>query len=108
MKETQNLLWPVMLLACLPMFVVGNVLQEPNNPVATGLSFFPFSSPMLMIARMAVPPGIPWWQPLVAVAGALTTTTLCVYVAGRIFRVGLLMQGKGAKLGEMVQWVIRG
>jgi ABC-type Na+ efflux pump permease subunit len=108
MKETQNLLWPVMLLACLPMFVVGNVLQEPNNPVATGLSFFPFASPMLMIARMAVPPGIPWWQPLVAVGGVLMTTIVCVYVAGRIFRVGLLMQGKGAKLGELVQWVIRG
>lgn len=108
MKETQNLLWPVMLLACLPMFVVGTVLQEPNNPVATGLSFFPFSSPMLMIARMAVPPGIPWWQPLLAVAGSLLTTMVCVYVAGRIFRVGLLMQGKGAKLGELVQWVIRG
>jgi ABC-2 type transport system permease protein len=108
MKETQNLLWPVMLLACLPMFVVVNVLQEPNNPVATGLSFFPFASPMLMVARMAVPPGIPWWQPLVAVGGALLTTVLCVYVAGRIFRVGLLMQGKGAKLGELVQWVIRG
>jgi len=108
MKETQNLLWPVMLLACLPMFVVGNVLQEPNSSVASGLSFFPFASPMLMIARMAVPPGIPVWQPVVAVFGALATTVLCVYAAGRIFRVGLLMQGKGAKLGEMIQWVVRG
>lgn len=108
MKETQNLLWPVMLLACLPMFAVGSVLQEPNSPVATALSFFPFASPMLMIARMAVPPGIPAWQPLLAVLGALVTTVLCVYAAGRIFRVGLLMQGKGAKLGEMVQWVLRG
>src|SRR5262249_54826359 len=59
-------------------------------------------------ARMAVPPGIPWWQPLLAVFGALVTTVLCVYAAGRIFRVGLLMQGKGAKLGETVQWVIPG
>jgi ABC-2 type transport system permease protein len=108
MKETQNLLWPVMLLACLPMFLIGSVLQEPNSPVPTAVSFFPFSSPMLMVARMAVPPGIPAWQPLLAVLGALVTTVLCVYAAGRIFRVGLLMQGKGAKLGEMIQWVIRG
>jgi ABC-2 type transport system permease protein len=38
----------------------------------------------------------------------LATTIFCVYAAGRIFRVGILMQGKGAKLGEMLKWVIRG
>ena len=57
---------------------------------------------------MAVPPGIPWWQPVVGVAIALATTVLCVFVAGRIFRVGILMQGKGARLGEIARWVLRG
>ena len=38
----------------------------------------------------------------------VVTTVLCVWAAGRIFRVGLLMQGKGARLGEMVRWVFRG
>jgi ABC-type Na+ efflux pump permease subunit len=108
MKETQTLLWPVMLLAMLPMFILGNVMQEPNGPLATGLSFFPFSTPMLMIVRQAVPPGLPWWQPVLGMALVLATTTLCVYVAGRIFRVGLLMQGKGARVGDLVRWVIRG
>jgi ABC-2 type transport system permease protein len=108
MKETQNLLWPVMLLACLPMIVVGNVFQEPNSTVATGLSFFPFATPMVMIARQAVPPGIPWWQPLAGAALVLATTLLCVYAAGRIFRVGLLMQGKGGRLSDIVRWVFKG
>jgi ABC-2 type transport system permease protein len=108
MKETQNLLWPVMLLACLPLFVLGNVIVEPNSPVAVGLSFFPFATPMMMVARMGVPPGIPWWQPALGVVVVLATTVLCVYAAGRIFRVGILMQGKGARLGEMVKWVFRG
>jgi ABC-2 type transport system permease protein len=108
MKETQNLLWPVMLLACLPLFIIHNVLQEPNSAAAVGLSFFPFATPMLMVARQAVPPGIGWWQPLVGAAGVLLTTILCVYAAGRIFRVGLLMQGKGAKLSDLFRWVIRG
>src|SRR5262249_38282369 len=84
MKETQNLLWPVMLLATAPMFVLGSVLQEPNSAVATGLSFFPFATPMLMIARQAVPPGIGWWQPALGALGVLAMTLLCVWAAGRI------------------------
>lgn len=105
MKETQNLMWPVMLLAMMPMFLMGSVLQEPNSAVATSLSFVPFSTPMLMILRQSVPPGVPSWQPLLGVVLVLLTTLLCVWTAGRIFRVGLLMQGKGAKFGEMWRWV---
>jgi ABC-2 type transport system permease protein len=108
MKETQNLLLPVMLLVTLPMFMLGNVLRDPNSPVAVGVSFFPFATPMLMVARLAVPPGIAWWQPVLGMALVLATTVLCVYAAGRIFRVGILMQGKGARFGEMIKWVFRG
>jgi ABC-2 type transport system permease protein len=108
MKETQTLMWPVMILAVMPLFMLGNVLQEPNSSIATAMSFFPFATPALMIARQAIPPGIPLWQPLLGAGLVLATTLLCVYAAGRIFRVGLLMQGKGARLGEMAQWVFRG
>ena len=108
MRETQNLLWPVMMLTCLPLFMIGSVLQEPNGPAVVGLSFFPFATPMLMVARLAVPPGIPLWQPAAGMLVVLATTMLCVYAAGRIFRVGILMQGKGARLADLVRWVIRG
>jgi ABC-2 type transport system permease protein len=107
-KETQSLLLPIILLACFPLFLLGAVLQEPNSSVVTALSFFPFATPSLMMARQAVPPGVPLWQPIVGVIGVLLTTLLCVWAAGRIFRVGLLMQGKGARLGEMARWVLRG
>jgi ABC-2 type transport system permease protein len=108
LKETQSLLMPVMLIVCLPMFVLGNVLLEPNGPVATGLSLFPFATPMLMMARLASPGQVPWWQPALGVLLVLATTLLCVWAAGRIFRVGLLMQGKGARFGELLRWVVRG
>jgi ABC-2 type transport system permease protein len=88
--------------------VLGSVIREPNNAVVTWLSFFPFATPMLMIARQSSPPGIPLWQPLTGIAGVLAMTLLCVWAAGRIFRVGLLMQGKGARLAEMVHWVFKG
>jgi ABC-2 type transport system permease protein len=108
MKETQNLLLPVMLLVCLPLFFLGNIMQEPNSVIARCLSFFPFATPMLMIARIASPPGLPWWEPALGVLVVLATTVLCVWAAGRIFRVGILMQGKGAKIGQMFKWIISG
>ena len=63
---------------------------------------------MVMIGRLAVPPGIPWWQPALGVLLLLATTAGFVYAAGRIFRVGLLMQGQGAKFTELARWVVRG
>jgi ABC-2 type transport system permease protein len=71
------------------------------------MSFFPFATPMLMIVRLAVPP-LPLWQPVVGILVVLATTVVCVWVAGRIFRVGILMQGKGANIGQLVRWVVRG
>ena len=107
-KETQTLLMPVMLLACLPLFALGPIMQDPNGTVAVACSFFPFATPMLMVARQSVPPGVPGWQPAVGIVLVLATTLACVWAAGRIFRVGILMQGKGVKFGDLVRWVFRG
>jgi ABC-type Na+ efflux pump permease subunit len=108
MKETQSLLLPVMFLACLPLFVLVPIIESPNGVFATAISFFPPSTPMLMITRLAVPPGVEWWQPVAGVVLVLAATVFCVYAAGRIFRVGILMQGKGAQFGQLVRWVFRG
>jgi ABC-type Na+ efflux pump permease subunit len=108
LREAQTLMWPISLVAMVPFFTWANVIKEPDSPFATVISFFPPATPMLMIARQSVPPGIPWWQPVVGGLGVLLTTVGCVYAAGRIFRVGILMQGKGARLGDLVRWVIRG
>jgi ABC-2 type transport system permease protein len=108
MKETQSLLMPVLLVAMLPVFVLVPVLQDPNSLFSVFCSFFPPSTPMLMLARVSVPPGIPWWQPVLGVVGVLLATLACVWVGGRIFRVGLLMQGKGPKFGDLIRWAING
>ncbi len=107
-KETQSLITPVMLVAMIPMFTLVNLIERPSGPLSTGLSFFPFATPMVMILRQAIPPGVPWWQPVLGIVGALAMTTACVYAAGRVFRVGLLMQGKGANFAQMARWVVRG
>jgi ABC-2 type transport system permease protein len=90
------------------MMVLGQLLQSPSGTIAMIFSFFPPSAPMAMMARLTIPPGIPLWQPIVSLVLLVVTTVLIVWCAGRIFRVGILMQGQGAKLGEMMRWVVRG
>ena len=107
-KDTQTLLMPVMLVACLPFFALGPIMQDPNGPIAVACSWFPFATPFLLVARQSVPPGVPAVQLVGGIVLVLATTLGCVWAAGRIFRVGLLMQGKGAKLGDLVRWVRKG
>ena len=108
MREAQSLLTPVMLIVVAPLFVWFNVLREPLSPFSTVVSLIPPATPMLMVLRQAVPPGVPTWQPLLGVALVLVTTIACVFVAGRIFRVGILMQGQGANFRELIRWTFRG
>lgn len=108
MKEPQTLMMPVLLPAMLPMFLLGPILRDPDGAVARAASFFPPSTPMLMLARQGMSANVQWWEPVLGAVLVLATTALCVWAAGRIFRVGILVQGKGAKLGEMLGWVFRG
>jgi len=108
LKEAQNLLMPITVLIVLPLMVWMNVAKEPNSSFSIAVSFFPPATPMLMLIRQAVPPGIPVWQPILGVVLVLLTTLGCVFAAGRVFRIGILMQGKAPKLRELAGWVIHG
>jgi ABC-2 type transport system permease protein len=107
-KEVQSFIMPVMLFIALPLFVLGPVIQNPSGVVGTTLSFFPLSAPMVMVMRLTIPPGVPAWQPIVAAASTLAATVGLVWAAGRIFRVGILMQGKGANYAAVLRWILRG
>jgi ABC-2 type transport system permease protein len=107
-KDTQTLLMPIMILVCLPFFALGPIMQDPNGKIAVVCSFFPFATPMILVARQSVPPGVPVWQLITGILLVLATTVFCVWAAGRIFRIGILMQGKGAKLSDLISWVVKG
>ena len=108
LKEAQSYLLPVWLVVCTPLFVLGPVLKEPSSTFATTISLIPTATPILMLLRQAVPPGVPAWQPALGVVLVIITTIVCVVIAGRIFRVGILMQGKPPNVRELVRWVLRG
>jgi ABC-2 type transport system permease protein len=107
-KETQALLTPVMILLILPLMVWLTIVQEPLSGFAVWTSLVPLATPMLMLLRMAASPMVPWWQPVLGIVLVLATVMVTVFAAGRVFRIGLLMQGKSPKMRELLGWVIRG
>ena len=107
-KEAQSLIAPITIFIVLPMFFITSLFEDPSGPVAKALSFFPLSAPVMTTARIAIPPGIPWWQASLSVVISLLTTVALVWCAGRIFRVGMLTQGQAAKPAEILKWVLKG
>ncbi len=107
-KDAQSLMFPAMLPMMIPMFVWFPVLKEPLSSFATGMSLIPPFTPMLMLVRQTSPMTIPAWQPWVGLAGVLVVAALAVLAGGRIFRVGILMQGKPPKPADLIRWAIKG
>ena len=104
-KDAQGMMQPVMLLVMLPIFASAVVLRAPDSGIAAAASLFPTASPFLMMLRLAMKPGPPMWQVALSVVLMYATAATLVWAAGRIFRVGLLMQGKTATFGQMVRWI---
>lgn len=105
LKDAQSLMMPVMVLTIMPAMVWSLVLKAPNAPLSVAFSLFPPATPFLMLLRLALHPGPPMWQAALGIVLTLVSTVVCVWAAGRIFRVGLLMQGKAPSYVEMVRWV---
>jgi ABC-2 type transport system permease protein len=107
LKDSQSMMMPVMVLIMLPLIAVPVILRAPDSIFATVLSLVPTATPFLMLARLAMSPPPPIWQ--VALALSLTTamTIGCIVIGGKIFRVGLLMQGKPPNLPELLRWIRR-
>jgi len=108
LKDAQNMMTPAMLLLMLPAVTWFTVARAPDSTMSLTLSMIPTATPFLMLMRIAVPPGPPMWQIGVSVVLTALTVVGCVYAAGKIFRTGLLMQGKAATIGEMWRWVKAG
>ncbi|MFO0922127.1 MAG: ABC transporter permease [Pirellulales bacterium] len=90
LKEAQSILMPVWMLLVAPIMVWFVALRDPNGPVAVTLSFFPPSSPLMMILRLASGQTIPAWQPPLAAVLLVCATLVVVILAGRIYRASLL------------------
>jgi len=104
-KDAQGMMMPALILAMFPIFLWLQVAQNPDSAMSVGFSLFPFAAPYLMLLRIAIPPGPPAWQVALSITGAVGMTLVMVYAAGRILRVGLLLQGKTANYRDMLRWI---
>ena len=107
-KDAQNMTLPGMLPALIPMFVWLPVVQHPLSTFATVTSLIPLFTPVLMPLRMATLENIPWWQPWIGLLGVIAAALASVWIGSRIFRIGVLSQGKIPNFVELVRWVRRG
>lgn len=104
LREAQSLLLPVWMVVMLPLFVWINIVREPNSTMSTVISFFPPSTPMVMTMRLATGATIPVWQTILSLLLMVIGTAGGVLLAARIYRVGILRQGKAPRFLEMIQW----
>ncbi len=94
---------PVTMLVVIPIFFISSIMEDPNSTLSTVLSLVPFFSPILMLPRYLG--GAPLWQAGLSLVLIAITIVGVAWVAGRIYRVGILMQGKRPTLPELWRWV---
>jgi ABC-2 type transport system permease protein len=104
-RDAQSFMFPVMMLVMLPFFVFMPIMQSPGSSFARWFSLFPPATPMLLLLRIAIPPGPPWWE--IALGVALTTLFMfgCVWAGAKIFRIGILAQGQAPSFGKLLAWI---
>lgn len=103
-EEAQQAQLPVMILVIAPMLLLTPVLESPASPVATALSLVPFFTPVLLWPRIAAGAAPAWQVGLAFLLMALTIVAVA-WVAGRIYKVGILMAGKRPTLAELWRWI---
>lgn len=108
LREAQTLIGPVMIILMIPFLLWMPISENPNGTVAVVCSFLPPIQPFAMIMRLAASTEpIPTWQTTLGAIIGLLSVFGFVWTASRIFRVGVLMQGKPPSPIELLRWIRR-
>uniref|UniRef100_UPI0040570131 ABC transporter permease n=1 Tax=Alistipes sp. TaxID=1872444 RepID=UPI0040570131 len=101
--DAGQLTTPIMLPIILALMIMFVVMKDPNSGLAFWFSIIPLTSPIVMMAR--IPAGIPAWEPILSLVVLYLTILGTVWLAAKIYRVGILMHGKKPTLKELWRWV---
>ncbi|MDX1331899.1 MAG: ABC transporter permease [Robiginitalea sp.] len=107
--DTQQFIFPIILPLMLAIYVgFFSVFSNPHGPIAVGFSIFPLTSPNVMLMRLPGgigEGGVPIWQLVASVMLLIVTFLGIVYLAAKIYRVGILMYGKKPSYKELFKWL---
>ncbi|OCK42999.1 ABC transporter permease [Tenacibaculum soleae] len=102
--DTQQFMMPIMLPLILAVYVgFATVINDPHGPVSVIFSYIPFTSPIVMLMR--VPFGVAWWEIAISMLLLLLTFMVIVWLAAKIYRVGILMYGKKPTYKDLWKWI---
>ncbi len=102
-QDAQQLQTPITLPIILGLLVMISVQQDPNSQLAFWCSIIPFTSPIVMMAR--IPYGIPMWEIVLSLVILYASFVAMVWFAAKIYRVGIFMYGKKPSFKELLKWV---
>lgn len=101
--EGQQMMLPITIPVILAFVMIPSVFNNPNGTTAVFGSMFPLFSPILMPARLPFDP--PLWQVLLSIVILIASIVFFAWLAGRIYRVGILMYGKKVSFKEIGKWI---
>lgn len=104
LNEGNSLTFPLMLPIVFAVYIMFRVVAVPNSNMAIWSSIIPLTSPIVMPARLGA--DIPFWQIAVSVIALILFAIFCVWVAAKIYRVGILLYGKKASFKELGKWIV--
>jgi ABC-2 type transport system permease protein len=102
--DTQQFMMPIMLPLMLAIYVgFFTVINDPHGPVSVIFSYIPFTSPIVMLMR--IPFGVSWYELVISMVLLLVTFMFMVWLAAKIYRVGILMYGKKPTYKDLWKWL---
>ena len=102
--DSQQFIFPIIMPLIVAIYVGGfTVLEDPHGPVSTIFSFIPFTSPVVMLMR--IPFGVPLWEQILSLIILVITFMVIVWLAAKIYRVGILMYGKKPSYKDLLKWM---
>ena len=101
--ETQQFTLFAIIPLMIGMYGSFTIMNNPEGPLGFWLSIIPFTSPVAMIAR--IPFGVPAWQIALSILLLIISTLLMIYIAAKVYRVGILMYGNKASAKEIWKWI---
>ncbi len=109
MREAQSLSFPITMLIIFSIALMSPAISNPSSPLAVWASIIPFSSPIVMMARIpfGVPNTVPYWQLALSMVSLVVGFMFTTWFAARIYRTGILMYGKKPSWKEMIKWAFR-